>query len=78
MEKKWKVIKDTPPPKDELIWGYDVFYEDVHVCMWEGDLTDDGIPFPTSKDVRGDDYSIGYWMEMEQQPEPPNVVIEED
>ena len=70
---KWKLVLAEVPPIGKKLWGYDVFYNKIHLCIWDGENRDDrNIPFPISLEENGDDYSIQYWIEVEL-PTPPNV-----
>lgn len=76
--KKWNINTTTPPPINVKFWGYDVFYDTVNICEWDGkQKTDEGTPFPSSVEQGGDDYYFAYWMEKEPRPCPPNVHIKE-
>lgn len=75
--KKWKLVTKQAPPVNTTVWGYDVMYEHIHICSWDGkNRNDDEQPFPEAIDQNGDDYSIKYWMEKEQPPSPPNIDLE--
>jgi len=75
--KKWNIVSKYSPPVGRDFWGYDIFTESVYMCSWDGkDTNDDKVPFPRILEIGGNDYSIDYWMEMEQKPNSPNVVLE--
>jgi len=70
MVAKWTRVKDQLPEVQETVLGYDVFYDTIRLCIWDGDSTDDdGKPW-LQDTAGGDDYSIQYWMPL---PNPPNV-----
>ena len=74
MEKKWKPIRQFAPPIGERFWAYEALEGRVVSAYWDGkNVNDDEYPFPDIPEVRGDDYNITYWMEMEKEPLPPNV-----
>ena len=66
--KKWKIVSHYSPPVDQEFWGYHVPSGNVYVCSWDGKrINDDLDPFP--KAIKLDhDYSIEYWMEIENSP----------
>ena len=76
MIKKWKLVSRVNPPVGVTFWGFDVFYNEVQICKWNGDsINDDGDPFPSIIKENGSDYSVEYWMEQELTPDPPNVDV---
>ncbi len=68
---KWIRLQDKEPPKETKLWGYDVFYDKVHLCEWDGNhKRDDGMAFIDSLTESGDDYAIEFWMIAEIPLEP--------
>ena len=65
----WTRVKDKLPEKHKLVLGWDVFYNQHHICSYDGDANDNGEPWLQC--IRGgDDYNIQYWMPL---PAGPNV-----
>ena len=57
----WKSIITNPPPKNETVWAYDLFYGHVHLAVWHGGKNDDGNPCLSSLEDHGDDYYLALW-----------------
>ncbi len=72
----WIRVKDRLPARGALVLGWDVFYDSLHLCAYDGARCDNGDP--RLHDRGGDnsgDYSIEYWMPL---PDGPNVAEKED
>jgi hypothetical protein len=73
---KWKSAVSNPPPLNEQVWGYDPFYEDLHLAIWHGDRDDDGHPWLKSLEENGDDYCLALWQPCQQPKAPSRTEIE--
>lgn len=61
---EWRDSRTNKPPKKYRFWGYDVFYGQIEVCVWDGKLNSDGYPVPRSLMQNGDDYYFRYWCPL--------------
>lgn len=71
---KWHNIIDNPPPKNTLIWGYDIFYGRLELVEWCGGFTGGSwtketgcttgtTPWLSIPDRDEDDFFFFYWKE---------------
>lgn len=69
----WKNIFDNPPPKNEILWGYDIQHGRIEFVEWDNGR-DGFMPWPYNDS--DSDHWFMFWMPAEFPDGPPQAEID--
>lgn len=70
---KWNSLYDKKPPKNTILWGFDVYHNNLDLVIWRGGKNDFGLPDIDINDERvNDDDNLFLFWQIAALPDPPS------